>query len=157
MSKSKKTPSYPEARRLVKKDANEQQWRDDLLLICFGDQSSLEGRRKRGRGRYVGEKSTEWKSMEKHRDAIQIAGDDYRCHTCLTDIRADRKQHARLPAIGSNPLSSANFLELSFLIAAERLDRKASQAIASDTDCKSNLSRGVGDRRVIEQGRMAFE
>ena len=48
-------------------------------------------------------------------------------------------------------------LELSFLIATERFDRKAPQVIASDTDFRNNLSRGIGDRRAIEQGRMAFE
>jgi hypothetical protein len=41
------------------------------------------------------------------------------CHSSVDRIRLS---HARLPAISSNPLTSAKILELSFFIAAERLD-----------------------------------
>jgi hypothetical protein len=88
-----------------------------------------------------------------HLQAIGLIDDDELCgikngflsrRICLCHSSVDRirPSHTRLPAIGSNPLSSANFLELSFLIAAERFDRKAPQVIASDTDFRNNLSRG---------------
>jgi len=47
-----------------------------------------------------------------------------------------------LPAISSNPLSGANFLNLSFLIMAERLDRKAAQVIRAPLISKP-ICRGV--------------